>query len=350
MKFENIIYLYLLFLLPVIAILFYGYVIWRTKTIKKLGDEQLITQLMPQTSVRRKWVKLIIMLVGLGGLIIGLANLRMGSKKEKITGESAEVIICFDISNSMLAEDVKPNRLTQAKITASQLIQKLAPNKIGLIVFAGESFVQMPLTSDTRAALMYLNTINTDLISAQGTAIGKTIETALREFESGGENKSKKGKAIIIITDGESHDENALEMAKEAANKNIKIIALGVGTPTGGPIPLKKGNNTEAFKKDKDGNIVLTKLNEQIMKELATESNGVYYNVAEGKKVIQKVHDEIDALDKTKDDAYEYTAYANHFQIFLAFGLLLITIEFFMSDRKPLWLEKIKLFDAKKTN
>ena len=271
-------------------------------------------------------------------------------RTRKFAYESAEVIICFDVSNSMLANDVKPDRLTQAKLTTSQLIEKLSANKIGIIVFAGQSYVQMPLTRDSRAALMYLNTINTGMVSSQGTEIGKAIETALVEFETGGEEGSKKGKAIIIITDGESHDANAVEMAKEAAKKNIKIITLGVGTKNGGPIPLKNGNRSDGFKKDKQGNIVLTKLNEQIMQELATESNGLYMNVSEGRKVVQKVYEEIDALDKTKDDSFEFSEYANHFQIFLGIGLLLMTLEFFISDKKPKWLEKINLFDAEKNN
>ena len=147
-----------------------------------------------------------------------------------------------------------------------------------------------------------------------------------------------------------THDANAVEMAKEAAKKNIKIITLGVGTKNGGPIPLKNGNRSDGFKKDKEGNIVLTKLNEQIMQELATESNGLYMNVSEGRKVVQKVYEEIDALDKTKDDSFEFSEYANHFQIFLGIGLLLMTLEFFISDKKPKWLEKINLFDAEKTN
>ena len=350
MKFENSTYLYLLFLLPAVVVLFYYYISWRKKAIKKLGDEQLINRLMPQNSLKRKWIKISLLLLSLACFVIGLANLRMGSKKQKITGESAEVIICFDVSNSMLANDVKPDRLTQAKLTTSQLIEKLSANKIGLIVFAGQSYVQMPLTRDSRAALMYLNTINTGMVSSQGTEIGKAIETALVEFETGGEEGSKKGKAIIIITDGESHDANAVEMAKEAAKKNIKIITLGVGTKNGGPIPLKNGNRSDGFKKDKQGNIVLTKLNEQIMQELATESNGLYMNVSEGRKVVQKVYEEIDALDKTKDDSFEFSEYANHFQIFLGIGLLLMTLEFFISDKKPKWLEKINLFDAEKTN
>ncbi len=348
MQFENSTYLYLLFLIPLFFGLFYLYVIWRKNAIKKLGDEELVLQLMQQHSLKRKAIKHTLLILAFTCFIIGLANLRMGSKKQKITGESAEVIICFDVSNSMLANDVKPDRLTQAKITTSQLIEKLASNKIGLIVFAGQSYVQMPLTNDSRAALMYLNTISTNMVSSQGTNIGTAIETALSEFEAGGEDDSKKGKAIIIITDGESHDENAVEMAKKAADKNIKIVALGVGTTTGGPIPLKKDNKNDGFKKDKEGNIILTKLNEPIMRELATESDGLYMNVNEGRKVIQKVYDEVDALDKTKDDTYAFSEYANHFQIFLGLGLFFLSLEFFLSDRKPKWLEKINVFDTEK--
>lgn len=347
MQFENTNWFYLLLFLPLAAILFYAWLYWRKKAIRRLGDEALVNRLMPRISVKRKWIKLVILLLGFSSMVTGLANLRMGSKKEKVSAESAEVLICFDVSNSMLAEDVKPSRLMQAKLTASQLIEKLGSNKIGLIVFAGNSYVQMPLTNDSRAALMYLNTVSTGMVSQQGTAIGNALETALKEFDDGGDASSGKGRAIIIITDGESHDENALDMAKKAADDDIEVITLGVGTAAGGPIPMKAGNATAGFKKDRQGNIVLTKLNEPALAEIAEASGGVYLNVSEGRKVIQTVYDEIDKLDKTKDDSYEFTEYANHFQIFLGLGLLLVTIEFFMSDKKPLWLEKIKLFDAK---
>ncbi len=347
MQFENSNWFYLLFFLPMAVLLFYAWVEWRKKKISRIGDEQLVLQLMPRNSLKRKGIKLAILLIALASMITGLANLRMGSKKEKVSGESAEVIICFDVSNSMLAEDVKPSRIMQAKLTASQLIEKLASNKIGLIVFAGNSYVQMPLTNDARAALMYLNTINTGMVSAQGTAIGNALETALKEFEEGGDEKSGKGKAIIIITDGESHDENAIAMAKKAADENIEVITVGVGTPAGGPIPLKSGNTVAGFKKDRAGNIVLTKLNENALREIADASGGVYLNAAEGRKAIQTTYAEIDKLDKTKDNEYAFTEYANHFQIFLGLGLMLITLEFFMSDKKPLWIRKIRLFDAK---
>ncbi len=344
MQFENTTYLYLLAAIPVIAALFYIYIVWRKRAIQKLGDERLIHQLMDRNSLKRKILKTAILALAFSSLTIGIANLRSGSKKEKAKGESSEIIICFDVSNSMLAEDVKPDRLTQAKITASQIIEKIAGNKIGLIVFAGKSYVQMPLSNDARAALMYLNTINTGMVPTQGTAIGNTIETAINEFEEGGENDNDIGKSIIIITDGESHDENAIEMAKKAADENIQIITIGIGTTTGAPIPYKRGNVTQGFKKDKQGNIVLTRLNEKMLEEIAENTNGFYINASKGRQLIQKVNDAVEKLDKTENQTFEYTEYANHFQIFLMFGLILMTVEFFISDKKSLWLKKINLF------
>ena len=348
MGFEKPDILFLLLVLPLMLIMYWLYLRWRAATIRKIGDAALVTELLYRDSNKRRWIKYILQTLAVAFIIIGLANLRQGSKKEKVSGESAEVIICFDVSNSMMAEDVKPNRITQAKFTASQLIERLAANKIGLIVFAGNSYVQMPLTRDARAAMMYLNTINTGSVPTQGTAIGNAIETAMLAFEEGGEKDDKKGRAIIIITDGESHDENAVEMAKKAADANIKIITLGVGTSAGGPIPLRRNNNVEGFKKDRNGNIILTKLNEQMLNELATDADGMYKNIAAGRQVVEDVYDTIDALDKTKDDDFEFTEYANHFQLFIGLGLLLLVIEFLMTDKKPRWVEKITLFDDEK--
>ncbi len=348
MQFENKIVLYFLFIIPILVMIFYSYVQWRKKALERMGDVLLINKLMDRTSLKRKWIKFVLLAGACVFIILGLANLRLGSKKAKITGESAEIMICFDVSNSMLAEDVKPNRMVQAKLAAVQLVEKLAANKIGLIVFAGDSYVQMPLTSDARATLMYLNNINTGTIGNQGTAIGNAIETAIQAFANGGDAANKKGKAIIIITDGESHDANAVEMAKKAADADIKIITLGVGTSAGGPIPIRKGNMVDGFKKDKSGSVVLTKLNEPMLKNLAECANGIYMNLNMGKKVTQDVYAEINALDKTENDDYTFTEYANHFQLFLAIGLILLTIELFMSDKKPLWLEKVNLFDEKK--
>lgn len=345
MQFENPSILYLLAIIPILVLVYYGYIRWRKAAMQRMGDLHLMQQLMDRTSLKRKTIKFTLLLSACVFIILGLANLRMGSKKAKVTGESAEVMICFDVSNSMLAEDVKPNRLVQAKLAAVQLVEKLAANRIGLIEFAGESYVQMPLTSDARATLMYLNNISTGNVGTQGTAIGSAIETAMLAFENGGDSENKKGRAIIIITDGESHDENAVEWAKKAAAANIKIITLGVGTPVGGPIPIRKGNMVDGFKKDKQGNVVLTKLNEGMLRSLAEDADGIYMNLNMGKKVTQDVYTEINTLEKSKNVDYEYTEFANHFQFFLAIGLILIVLEFLLSDKRPKWLEKINLFD-----
>ncbi len=352
MQFENIKYLYILGAIPLVLIFFFIAVQWRKNAIKELGDQHLVYELMPRFSMVRKFWKLLFLLLALTSFVIALANLRMGSKREKVQREGSEVMICFDVSTSMLAEDLKPDRLTRAKILVSQLIDKLASNKIGLIVFAGRSYVQVPLTIDSRAVLMYLNIIDTKMVPTQGTAIGNAIETSLIAFENGGENKSvvKKNRAIIIISDGESHDEDALEMAAKAAEKNIKIITIGVGSTQGAPIPVRKGLNSTDFKKDSDGNIVLTKLNAQMMQQLSAAGNGFYMNIEQGKNVIQKISDEIAKLEKEKGEDYEYTAYQNHFQLFLALGLFFLAAEFFMSDKKLLFFSRFKLFNLPNGN
>lgn len=350
MQFEHNTYLFLLLALPVFLLIYALAAFLRKKRIKNFGEAQLIYQLMPKFSARMKFIKFTLLLLAFACFCFALANLRMGSKREKITAQSSEIVLCFDVSRSMLAEDIKPDRLTRAKILASQIIQELAGNKISLVVFAGKSYVQMPLTVDVRSALLYLNTVNTDMIDIQGTDIGGTISTALQVFENGGdqsENK-KNNKAIILISDGEGHDEQGIEMAKKAAEQNIKIITIGVGTANGGPIPVKRGSSVD-YKKDKEGNIILTKLNEPALKEIADAGNGEYRNLSDGKNVLSMVKQQVGELDKDEAGEFEFTDYKNHFQIFLLAGILLLVLEFLLSDKRPDWVEKIQLFKARKT-
>lgn len=344
MQFERIQDLWFLAGIPLLLLLFYIYAAWRRRSVRRLGDPALVQRLMDRFSLSRKFWKLALALTAFAFFVLGAANLRMGTKKEKVQNAGSEVMICFDVSRSMLAEDVKPDRLTQARITCSQLIEKLAGNKIGLVVFAGKSFVQMPLTVDSRAALMYLNTVNTDMISQQGTAIGDALETAIKAFENGGEEVKDIGRTIIIISDGESHDADAMDMAKEAASKNIKIITLGVGSSGGAPIPQQPGNPLYGYKHDRQGNIVLSKLNEQMMRDMADAGDGIYRNVAEGRKAIQDSVDIVNRQEKQEGKEYTFSEYANHFQIFLGAGLFLLTLEFFMSDKRPRWVQKMQLF------
>lgn len=347
MEFENIQYLYLLLVIPVLLLLFVLLFTWRKKAIAKMGDAHLVLEMMQRYSAKRKILKFVLLCIALISFTIALANIRMGSKREKVKAEGSEVIICFDVSRSMLAEDVKPDRLTRAKILASQIIDKLEGNKIGLIVFAGQSYVQMPLTVDTRAALMYLNTVNTDMVQTQGTAIGAALQNAQITFANGSEdaNGNKKNKAVIIITDGENHDEDAMQMAEQLASENIKIITVGVGSASGAPIPAKAGSNTSDFKKDADGNIILTKLNETMLQQMAETGGGIYVNLDQGKTAINEIEKEIATLEKDEGNQFEYTEYAYHFQLFLAIGIAMLILEFLLSDKHSQWFSRFKIFD-----
>ncbi|MBP8755254.1 MAG: VWA domain-containing protein [Chitinophagales bacterium] len=347
MEFENIQYLYLLAVIPVLLVLYYLLLRWRKKSIQSIGDSSLVMQMMSRYSMKRKTLKFVLLCLALISFAIALANIRMGSKREKVKAEGSEVIICFDVSRSMLAEDVKPDRLTRAKILASQIIEKLEGNKIALIVFAGKSYVQMPLTVDTRAALMYLNTVNTDMVQVQGTDIVAALENAQTTFANGTEesNINKKNKAVIIITDGENHDSDALQMATKMAANNIKIITVGVGSTAGAPIPVKAGSNTSDFKKDGDGNIILTKMNEGMLREMAVYGGGIYVNLEQGRTAVNDIEKEIASLEKDEANQFEYTDYAYHFQLFLAIGIFLLALEFSISDRRAGWFSRFNIFE-----
>lgn len=350
MEFEHIKYLYILGAVPVLLLLYFITARWRKKAVKKIGDSNLVYAMMPRFSSARKFLKIFLLLLAFTSFVLALANLRLGNKKEKIESQGSDIIICFDVSRSMLAEDVKPNRITRAQILASQIIESLAGNKIGLVVFAGKAFIQMPLTVDASSTLMYLNTINTDMVRTQGTNISEAIQISLEEFERGNteSDAKKKNKAIIIISDGESHDGPTLEMAQKAADEKIKLITIGVGTAKGGPIPVKRGNITD-FKKDADGNIVLTKLNEQALQEVAAAGNGKYVNLSDGSNVLKTVKQQVSELDKTNKGEYEFTSYQNHFQLFLILGLVFLSAEFFLSDKKPKWIDAIDIFGTTKS-
>jgi Ca-activated chloride channel family protein len=345
MQWEHPAYLYMLLAIPVMLGLFVWSLQIRSRQLRVMGDPELVVRMMQHYSLARRWWKTILLLLALACFILAAANLRMGSRREKVQAKSSEVIICFDVSRSMQAEDIQPDRLTRARILAAQIIESLSGNKIGLIVFAGKAYVQMPLTVDTRAALMYLNTVNTDMVQTQGTAIGEALQTALTAFEQGGVRQGKN-QAIILITDGESHDDNALAVAAEVADANIPVIAIGVGTPKGAPIPVKKGGQVD-YKKDNAGNIVLTKLNESMLQELAAAGNGTYLNLAAGRTVLQTVEKEIAALDKDAGQEYQFAEYRSHFQVFLLLGILFLMLELVLSDRSSGMLKKWMMYPHK---
>jgi Ca-activated chloride channel family protein len=349
LDFEYIEFLYGLLAIPLMVLVFLLTRSWRKRARRRFGEMELVNQLLPGHSNSKKNTRFILLMAAFVFAIFGLANLRLGTKKESVVRESSDIIIAFDVSKSMLAEDTRPNRLERAKFFTSNFLQKINNDKVGLIVFAGNAYLQMPLTVDPRAAMMYLSLLNTSLVPSQGTAISDAISLALESFDNEEEKKkSQNSKALIIITDGENHEEGALEMAQTAADKGVIIYTIGVGTAKGAPIPVYSGDYQSDYKKDNEGNIILTKLNETMLQQLAATGGGSYFNLTEGGKIVDNIKKELAKLEKSEGESYDYPADRKHFQIFLGVALFLLTLEFFVSDRRSEWLARRNLFGETK--
>jgi Ca-activated chloride channel family protein len=341
-RFENITYLYaLLGLIPLTGIfIFYHY--WRRRTYQKLGELQLIEQLAPENSKRKHIIKFILIFFAFIFLVIGIANPQIGTKFEKVKRSGVDVMIALDVSKSMLAEDIKPDRLERSKQFISRLIDKLQNDRIGLIVFAGNAYLQMPITIDYSAAKLFLNNINTEMVPTQGTAIAEAIELSMQSFNK----EEKKFKTLIIITDGEDHEGDALTLAEEAAAEGVIVHTIGVGSPKGAPIPQYRNSVQSDFKRDENGNIVLSKLNETELQQIAAKGDGKYYRLSSGTQEIDAIISEISTMEKKNFEERVFTDYEDQFQYFLAVAFILITLEFFISDKKSVWLRKLGIFKS----
>jgi len=338
-RFANPDFLYLLLLLPALVILWVINEVRRQNALKRLGDPNLVNRLLPERSRMRPVVKFIIQLIALSVCIIALARPQFGSKLEEVKKKGVEVIIALDVSNSMLAEDIQPNRLTRAKQALSRLIDDLDDDKIGLIVFAGDAYTQIPITTDYVSAKMFLETINPDMVPKQGTAIGAAIDLGMRSF-SPGEGKSK---AMIIITDGENHEDDPVSKAAEAAGKGIVIHTIGIGSTEGVPVPVMVSGKRE-YLKDADGNTVITKLDEEILKKIALTANGAYIRASNTNIGLDEIFNEIKKMKQEELESTMYTEYNDQFQIFAAIALIFLIIDFIIMERKNRRLAKIKLF------
>ena len=320
---------------------------WKQKAYKKYGNISVITQLMPDVSEVMPLLKFIALMVALAFLILALARPQTGSKLEKGKRKGVELMILLDVSNSMLAEDIKPNRLERAKQAISKLVDRLENDKIGLIVFAGKPYNQLPITTDYAAAKMFLATISTDIVPAQGTAIGAAIDMALKSFNF---QDKTKNKAIIIISDGENHEDDAVEAAKTAADNGVYIHTIGMGLPEGSPIPLYKSGVATGFKQDADGKTVVTKLDEQMLQEIASAGKGIYVRANNTEVGLNKIFDEIDKMEKKEFEAKIYSDYEDQFQFFIALALLFMVGEIFIFERRSKWLRKLDIFGERKNN
>ena len=338
-RFENIEFIYLLVLIPVLLLVFIMGRRIRKRSLKRFGDPAILNRLMPFLSVNRPVVKFLLILFALVFIILGMARPQFGSKLEEIKRKGIEIVIALDVSNSMLAEDIQPNRLEKAKQAIARLVEKLADDKIGLIVFAGDAYVQMPVTSDYTSVKMFLSSINTQIVPKQGTAIGSAIDLGINSFSPDNE----VSKALIIITDGEDHNDDAVSLAREAAEKGIVIYAVGVGTSNGTPIPIYSGNQ-RSFRKDRQGNIVMTKLNEKILREITNAGNGSYIRATNNRLGLNMLFDQISAIEKKELETRVYSEYDEKFQYMIGLALIFILFDFILLERKNKYLKNIKLF------
>ncbi|MDR3251650.1 MAG: VWA domain-containing protein [Tannerella sp.] len=335
-RFANPEFLYLLLILPVLLI-FYIYIIKaRKRAIKKYGTPELISSLMPEASPKRRQLKYFVLFTALAVVIFIIAGPQFGSKRETVKHQGIEVMVCLDISNSMLAQDITPNRLEKAKQMLSRLTDGLENDKMGLIVFAGDAFTQLPITSDYISAKMFLSSINPSMVSTQGTAIGSAIDLAMRSFTP----DDNAGKAIVIITDGENHEGNAVQAATEAADKGVKINVVGIGLPKGAPIPL----NNNDFMKDNAGNVVITQLNEAMCQEIAQAGKGMYIRADNTNSALKAIQGELDKMTKSEVESQVYSEYDEQFPFLAWIALVLIVAEIIISERKNRLFRNVKLF------
>lgn len=333
-------FLYLLFILPAIFGFYVYTQIVRVKDIKKYGNPELISQLMPNVSVRRQVVKFWLLLSAFCALIFVMAGPQFGSKVDTVKKKGIEVMICLDLSNSMLSQDIAPSRLEKSKQMLSKLVDGLDNDKIGLVVFAGDAYVQLPITSDYVSAKMFFSSLSPKLVPSQGTSIGAAIQTATRSFTPNEESE----KAIVLITDAENHEDDANGAAEEAVKKGIRVNVIGVGTPTGGPIPDESGT----FRKDETGTVVITKLNEEIGQQIAKAGKGLYVRADNSNSALKSIQNELGKLKKSDVESTIYSEYHEQFQSIAWIVLILLLVEFVLLERKNRFLKGIKLFHTAK--
>lgn len=330
-------YLYLLLLIPLLAFIQLLFTAQKKKALKRFGNPELVSHLMPDVSFIRPIVKYYLLLLALTALIFTLSAPQFGTKLQTVERKGIELIVAMDVSNSMNSNDIEPTRLEKAKQAIGRLTDRLKNDRIGLIVFAGQAYVQLPITSDYPSARMFLGSINTNVVPVQGTAIGAAINLAVTSFSQ----QEGVNRAIIVITDGENHEDDAIGAAKSAAEKGIKVYTVGMGTPKGGPIPT---GGTGNFLSDREGNVVITKLDENMLREIAVSGNGEYITANNIRVGINTLIDQLEGLEETQLESKVYTEFEDQFQYIALIALLILLIDFMVLERKNKLLKKIDLF------
>lgn len=316
---------------------------WKKRKKKEFGDLKLLQKLTPEASVFKPWLKMIVFILALTSLIIGLVNPKIGSKMETVKREGIDIVFAVDISKSMLAEDVAPSRLEKSKQLVSQIINQLGSDRIGIVAYAGSAFPILPITTDYAAAKMFLQSMSPDIISAQGTSLNQAVTLAADFFDEG----NATNKLIIMLSDGEDHEEGIEEAMNLIQEKKIKIITLGIGTEKGGPIPIKRNGIVEKFLRDKNDEVVVTKLFPEILKTIAKESNGGYLEGNNTKEVMDFVKNALENIERTEFETTQMADYISQFQWFLGIAFVLLFMDTFFLERKTMWIQKLNLFNEK---
>ncbi len=330
--FARSLYLWLLLLVPIIPLAYGVSRRLRTLRVRKFGDEALVEELMPSRSRSKGWIRVILWTLAFACFVIGLARPQVGAKLREHETKGAEIMICLDVSNSMLAQDYSPNRLERAKLAISRLVDKLQEDRIGLIVFAGTSFVQLPITTDYVSAKMFLNSIDTRSVPIQGTAIGDAILTAAKGFSA----QSEKSRAIIVITDGENHEDDPVAAARQATELGCKVYTIGVGSAQGQPIPVEGG-----LLRDKEGEIVVTRLDESTLRDVASAGNGAYVRAGNEEFGLNPIIDDIRKMEDEKFNSVVFEEFDEQYMYFFAAALVLFVLELLIGERRA----KRRLFE-----
>ncbi|HEU0137315.1 MAG TPA: VWA domain-containing protein [Flavobacterium sp.] len=336
-------YLYLLLLIPLLALVFLYNMYWKRKKQREFGDLELVKRLSPEGSTFKSILKFAVCLLALAALAVGLANPKTGTKVETVKREGIDIVFAVDVSKSMLSEDIAPNRLEKSKQIVSQLINQFAGDRIGIVAYAGSAFPVLPITTDYSVAKMFLQSMNPSMVSSQGTSLDEAIEIASSYFDE----DQKANKLIIMISDGEDHSEGAMDAAEEASKLGIKIITIGVGTVKGGPIPLKVNGRVQSFQRDRNDEVVITKLNRESLESIAKNTKGGYVNGTNTREVGEYVKNALDNIEKTEFETQQFTDFSSQFQWFIGFAFLLLVLDVLMLERRTAWIRKLNLFNEK---
>lgn len=340
-RLDEKIWFWTLLVIPVIILLFIWLQIWRRSAQRKFADSHLLQRLSPNQSLFKSIFKVLVLCGAFLCLSLALVNPKIGTKLETVRSQGVDIVFAVDVSKSMLAEDIAPNRLDKSKQLVTQIINNLASDRVGIIAYAGKAFPQLPITTDYASAKMFLQNMNTDMLSSQGTAIHEAIQLAKTYYD----DEEQTNRILIIISDGEDHGGEAVDLAEEANEEGIRIFTIGVGDAKGGPIPIKRNGVVLNYKKDRNGETVITRLDETTLREIAEETDGVYIDGNNTTEVVETIKDILNKMDKKEFESKQIADFKDQFQWFLALGIVLLFIDILFLERKTGWLKKLNLFN-----